>query len=292
MDTNEMLDEKEIEETEEKEFKKHKEKKDGNSKKKKIVKIKAIAIAVVLLTVVITVVVGIFALIKSLNYMKPVNDIAKIYNGRVTNPENAYMLIHTGDDEKLYKKTCKILESSEYYGEYYSDMKDNLEQHYRDIAAVNGAGVKMKFDVTGKKEKMDEGDKAVIYNAINEHVEEYAQIAEKLSALTKDDYASIADMIGISKSKAKTLCEIVYQYAKNHSTVTLQKGYKVTGRFVITDKDGKTIEKTDKITLSIIYLNGEWCIYDGANEGIYMATGNEELSDVNMIMNLYYEFMN
>ena len=260
---------------------------DGSKKKKP--KALRIVVALLVLCLIALCVVGIFKLIDSLNYMKPVNSISKIYNERSHSALDAYVLSRNGADAQYYKQAVKLLEASDYYEIYFDDMEEGFEAYYRDLAAANGGGIKAKFDVTGKRSKMDEGELAVIYKELEEKTAEYKEIHEKLAGLTKEDYSAISEKIGLSVKKVKKLCSVLSNYTAAHMEVNFDKGYYITGRFVLTDESKNTVDKTDKIKLAVIRLNGKWCIYDGAAEGILLTTGNEELARNNLLLGFYYD---
>ena len=47
---------------------------------------------------------------------------------------------------------------------------------------------------------------------------------------------------------------------KEFNGAKVTEGYSLTGRLVLSDKSGETLEKSDKITINVIKFNGDWMI--------------------------------
>ena len=55
---------------------------------------------------------GIFALIRNVDYMRPVRDICSIYNNRETDTHKLLKLIYSSSDRKAYSQAYKIIANS------------------------------------------------------------------------------------------------------------------------------------------------------------------------------------
>lgn len=216
---------------------------------------------------------GIFSFIRSLDYMRPVKDICSIYNSRETAPAKIFRLIYSGADKKAYNSAYKIIANSDVYYQYIDSISTELEDYYRDNAASGGSDIKMKFDITGDKVKMDDSQLAIIYNEIEAKADYYQNIVNAIDNMGKDDVKNLADALGISHKRASTLCSIIRERCQSYLKFNVSKGYYITGRYVLYNKSGETAAKTEKLTLSVIKLNGSWYIYEGRDEGVALATG-------------------
>ena len=56
---------------------------------------------------------GIFALIRNVDYMRPVRDICSIYNNRETDTHKLLKLIYSSSDRKAYSQAYKIIANSD-----------------------------------------------------------------------------------------------------------------------------------------------------------------------------------
>ena len=257
----------------------------------KLGKAKKIIIAVAVVIVVCAAAFGIFRFIQNIDYMRPVRDICSIYNNRETDTNKIIKLIYTGSDKKAYNSAYKIITNSDTYYSYFENLPSQLEDYYRDNAASGGNAIKMKFDITGSKDKMDESQLAIIYNELEEQNSYYQDIINTIDNLGKEDYQTLADSMGISYKRATTLCEIIRSRCESHMTFKISSGYYVTGRYVLYNKDNDTVEKTDKLTLAIIKLNGKWFIYEGREDGVRLATGMDSMADNDILWDIYTNYI-
>ena len=132
--------------------------------KKKFSKAQKIIISAAIVICVCAAAFGIFSFIQNIDYMRPVKDICSIYNSRETDTDKLFKLIYSGSDKKAYNSAYKIIANSDSYYSYFESIPTQLEDYYRDNAASGGSNIKMKFDITGSKEKMDDSQLASTTN--------------------------------------------------------------------------------------------------------------------------------
>lgn len=250
-----------------------------------------IIIGVVTIVLICAAAFGIFKLIQSLDYMRPVKDICGIYNSRETEATAVLKAIYSGPDKKAYKSAYKIIANSDVYYEYIDNLPAQLEDYYRNNAADGGSSIKMKFDTTGDKVKMDDSQIAIIYNEIKEASGYYQGIIDDIDNMGKDDWQRVADSMGISLKRAQSLGSIIRSRCEQYINFDITAGYYLTGRFVLYNKSGDTADKTDKLTLAIIKLNGSWYIYEGRSEGVQLATGSSFLARNDILWDIYTNFI-
>ena len=251
---------------------------DTDAKQKSTSNTRRIIAGVAIIVVICAGAFGIFSLIRSLDYMRPVKDICSIYNSRETDTAKLFKLIYSGADKKAYNSAYKIIANSDAYYQYIDSLPEELEAYYRDNAASGGSDIRMKFDVTGDKVKMDDSQLAIIYNELEAKADYYQNIVNTIDNMGKDDVQSLADALGISHKRASTLCSIIRERCESYLKFDVSAGYYITGRYVLYNKSNETAAKTDKISLAIIKLNGSWYIYDGRDEGVALATGIDYLA--------------
>lgn len=234
---------------------------------------------------------GIFSLIRSLDYMRPVKDICSIYNSRETDTAKLFKLIYSGADKKAYNSAYKIIANSDVYYQYIDSIPAKLEDYYRDNAASSGSDIKMKFDVTGDKVKMDDSQIAIIYNKLESKADYYRNIVDTIDNMGKDDVQNLADSLGISHKRASTLCSIIRERCESYLKFDISAGYYITGRYVLYNKSNETAAKTDKISLAVIKLNGSWYIYDGRDEGVALATGIDYIAYDDILWDIFTKYI-
>ena len=250
---------------------------DTDAKQKSTSNTKRIIAGVAIIIVICAGAFGIFKLIQSLDYMRPVKDICSIYNSRETDTAKLFKLIYSGADKKAYNSAYKIIANSDAYYQYIDSLPEELEAYYRDNAASGGSDIRMKFDVTGDKVKMDDSQLAIIYNELEAKADYYQNIVNTIDNMGKDDVQRLADALGISHKRASTLCSIIRERCESYLKFDVSAGYYITGRYVLYNKSNETAAKTDKLSLAIIKLNGSWYIYEGRDEGVALATGIDYL---------------
>ena len=57
------------------------------------------------------------------------------------------------------------------------------------------------------------------------------------------------------------------------------------------NKDNETTQKTERLTLALIKLNGKWCLYEGRGDGVRLATGINSLADSDIMWDIYTNYI-
>lgn len=269
------------------------EHKNHNTKKapKKFTLKQKIFISAAVVVIICAATFGIFSLIKNIDYMRPIRDICSIYNNRETDVYKIIRLIYTGSDKKAYNSSYKIIANSDTYYSYFENLPAQLEDYYRDNAASGGSDIKMKFDITGDKSRMDESQLAIIYNELEAKGNYYQEIINAIDNMGKEDIQTLADSMGISYRRATSLCEIIRSRCESSQTFKISSGYYITGRYVLYNNSNETVDKTEKLTLALIKLNGKWCIYEGKADGVRLATGIDSLADNDILWDIYTNYI-
>lgn len=220
---------------------------------------KGLVIAVLVLILAVAIGVAVFLLMSN-SYKKPVNDLTNAVNKKETNLDSLVNAALPDFAAASYKKAVKILKTSDDFSDMYDEAGEALSEMYDELDDSYDAGWKIKFDY-GDKEKIEAEDLASIGESYADLYDMYFEdICDEISEYDKYDYEDMADSLGISTSKAKEFCRIAVSFMKEFDGITATEGYVLTGRFVLSDSKGVTLDKTDKMTIQVIKLNGDWTI--------------------------------
>lgn len=193
-------------------------------------------------------------------YKKPITGLTTAVNKKETNVDNIVKAALPKFVSSSYAKAVKILKSSDSFSDIYDDASDSLENLYEDLDSQYGDGWKVKFDTTDR-EKMDAERLEDVEGAYESLYSRYFKgMLEEFDEYDKYDYEDVGDQLGISSSKAKDLIKVVKGLMKEFEDVKVKEGYLLKGRLVITDANGETLYKSEKMTVQVVRLNGDWTI--------------------------------
>ena len=195
----------------------------------------------------------------SSSYKTPINNIVSainkgtkadyltLYNAGL--PKNLAKLnkeiYTTFDEDRLEDKDDDVKDAFEELKDKYSKVK---------IKFVYDSKEKLsKTELNEFKDDLEEGDFEDITDMIDEIEDEIDDKAEDL-----------ADMLDVSESDLKKVVKDYIKYLKTFKKIKITAGYKVRGQYVLKN-GGDEINKTDKITMYIVKLNGDWVILTTKN---------------------------
>ncbi len=228
------------------------------SKSKRKVKI-GLVIAVMVL--VVAVVGGMAAFIHISNgYKKPVNNIINVVNKKTSSIDSLAASALPDFVFSSYKKTIKIMKTSEDFVEKYDEAQLSISDMYSQLDESYENGWKLKFDCTDK-ERLDEPQLegiATLYSGL--YTNYFESICDDIKGYDKYDYEDLADSMGITTSKAKDLCKVAVNLMNEFKDVKVTDGYTLTGRIVMNDNNGENLWRSDKMTIKVIKLNGDWTV--------------------------------
>ena len=134
----------------------------------------------------------------------------------------------------------------------FEDLKDKYPKFK--IKFVYDSKEKLsKTELREFKDELEEGDFEDISDMIDEIEDEIDENAEDL-----------ADMLDVSESDLKKVFKDYIKYLKTFKKIKISAGYKVRGQYVLKN-GGDDINKTDKVTMYIVKLNGSWVILGTKN---------------------------
>lgn len=220
---------------------------------------KGLIITVLILILCVAAGVAVFLFVSN-GYKKPVSSLTGVFNDRETSIDKVVSAALPDFVSSSYAKAVKILKTSEDFEEGYEYAEKALEQMYEEFDDLYGEGWTVKFDYSDK-EKLEEEDLEELASSYSDLYSLYFEdICDEIEEYDKYDYEDMADALGISTSKAKDLAKILTSLMKEFEDIKVTEGYALTGRLILSDASGKTMEKSDKMSVPVIKLNGDWTI--------------------------------
>lgn len=218
-------------------------------------------LVVAVLVLVLIVVGGVAALLYICNgYKKPINDITTTINKRTEDVDTIVTAFLPDFAVSSYRKAVKIMKTSEVFAESYDNVGTALSGYYEQLDADYGNGWKVKFDYADR-EKLETEELESIEDSYSALYERYFEtICDNIEEYDKYDYEDLAALMGITTSKAKDLCKVAVNFMKAFEDPGVTAGYTLTGRIVLTDNSGETLEESEKMKIKVIKLNGDWMI--------------------------------
>ena len=193
-------------------------------------------------------------------YRKPLDSIASAINKKNTDIDSLASIVLPDFAAASYKKAVKIMKTSENFADGYDELTQELADWYDSMDDEYGAGWKVKFDCSDKErldaEQLDRV--SAVYAGFYDSY--FESICEDIADYDKYDYEDLADTMGLTASKAKDICKVAVNLMKEFKDIKAADGYNLIGRVVVSDSKGETLWKSDKMTVKVIKLNGDWMI--------------------------------
>lgn len=218
-------------------------------------------LAIVIAVLILAVAAGVAVFLHSANgYKKPINDITKLINNKNTDIDAVVTAVLPDFAASYYKKAVKIIKTSDDAADVFAEAEDELQDMYDEFDDEYANGWSVKFDYNDK-EKLDADEIESLNDTYSGLYDSYFEdICDEIAEFDKYDYEDLADSLGIKAAKAKDLCKIAVNFMKEFKGAKVTEGYSLTGRLVLSDKSGETLEKSDKMTINVIKFNGDWMI--------------------------------
>ncbi len=221
--------------------------------------------------VVVVLAVLIVSLMGSGSYKTPIKTLVKLINKQSTDAF-AYQELMDPIITDYTRNLYNILKKNDDVKENFSDMKSNLADFYEDID-----GFKItKCDFVAAKEMKSKDLREIQKSINNDYIDD---MIEEIDELDKGDYEDMADDLDISVGDAKKVAKATKSYLQALRKVKVTKGYEVTIR--IYGKYQGDTDKTDKMDVQVIKVNGKWRIYQASSLFRGMEF-NDDLSDVKL----------
>jgi len=155
-----------------------------------------------------------------------------------------------------YKAMAKIYKSTDEYKEGLADKKEDFEDNIAELKEKYGSNYKYTYKITDK-EKLDKDDLKDYRDNLRNMADMYEKQIENSKDYDADDWADIADNMGISKANAKKYYKILEKVRKKYATAKVTDGYKLEVTVTLTGSElDEPIESEREIT--VYKVNGRW----------------------------------
>ena len=223
----------------------------------------------------------------SASYKTPINNIVSAINkGKKADYLTLYNAGLPKNLAKLNKELYTLIDE-----DGLEDKNDDLSDAFEELKDKYPK-FKIAFDVDSKekltktelsefKDELEEGDFEDLDDMIDEIEDEIDDKAEDL-----------ADMLDVSESDLKKVIKDYIKYLKSFKKIKITAGYKVRGQYVA--KSGSDeINKTDKVTMYIVKMNGNWVILSTKNGEKFRFDSEKKSYDkvkfLHDFINIFYE---
>lgn len=221
--------------------------------------------------VVLVLAVLIVSLLGSGSYKTPIKTLVNLINKQSTDVF-AYQELMDPITTDYTRNLYNVLKKNDDVKENFSDMKSDLADFYEDID-----GFKItKCDFVAAKEMKSKDLREIQKSINNDYIDD---MIEEIDEMDKGDYEDMADGLDISVGDAKKVAKVTKSYLQTLRKVKVTKGYEVTIR-IYAKYEGET-DKTDKMDVQVIKVNGKWRIYSASSLFRGMEF-NDDLSDVKL----------
>ncbi|MCR5323634.1 MAG: hypothetical protein K6E85_10240 [Lachnospiraceae bacterium] len=218
-------------------------------------------------------------------YKKPIDAFVKEVNrGAKT---DYVSLISAGMPDDLVK--LNKIYYNKIKADWTEDKNDSLKDSFDDLEDEYSKW-KIVFDLD-KAEKMKKDDLEDFQDKYDSDEDDFEDMLDDLDDIDDlaEDYAEYYD---VSEKEAKEYLKAMVKYIKSFKKIKITKGYKVKGRYIL--KNGsKEINKTDKVTLYVVKMNGNWVIMGSKDsESFRFKSGDDngynEVKFLQNYMNMFY----
>lgn len=232
----------------------------------KLIGIIAVAAVAVIALIVI------FALAGGSSYKTPFKDLQSLINKQSTDVFAYSKVIKDPVTAKFVKSVYDVTKSSDDVKEDYEDMREELKDFYDDLDGFKITKIELKKAKKMKDKELKDFKK--YYDPDN-----YEDLLENLDDMDSDDIEDLADMLDISKSAAKKLVKEMKSYYKSMGKAKVQEGYTVD--VIVRAKYDGDEDKTDRIEVQVLKINGKWYIYN-ASSFLRSIVFDKDLEDVSL----------
>ena len=193
------------------------------------------------------------------NYKTPIKAIVKEINrGTKTDYLSLYNAALPKDLKKLNKQFYTTINADK-----LEDLNDDLKDSFEELKDKYPKWkIKFEYDSVEKLNKTELREyKDDLSDGALDDIDDFIDTVE--DALD-DQVESIADMYDADEDDVEKFFKNVIKYLKSFKKIKISKGYKVKGRYVL--KNGSDeINKTDKVTMYVLKINGSWVIFETRN---------------------------
>ncbi|MBQ8769177.1 MAG: hypothetical protein IJZ15_06000 [Oscillospiraceae bacterium] len=186
-------------------------------------------------------------------YKTPIKAAEKVLNSKSVNQVlNRAPALLNGFGEDEAKVLIGIAKKTDYYKDYSEDIEDGFESVIEMLEENVGKNYKISLKVTDK-EKLEKDD----LKAFRTQLRSIGKMGSMLEDMENEDYADMADELGISKAQAKKAVKNILAFCKDCKSAKVQKGYELTIEVKLTGKElDEPIEQ--EIHFDVFKVDGRW----------------------------------
>lgn len=186
-------------------------------------------------------------------YKTPIKAAEKLLNSKsISQVLNRAPALLNGFGEDEAKVLIGIAKKTDMYKDNIEDIEDGFESVIEMLEDNVGKNYKISLKVTDKEELEKDALKA-----FREQLRTIGKMGNQLDDLDNDDYADMADELGISKAQAKKAVKNVVAFCKDCKGAKVQKGYELTIEVTLTGKElDEPIEL--EIHFDVFKVDGRW----------------------------------
>ena len=195
----------------------------------------------------------------SSSYKTPINNIVSAIN---KGTKADYLTLYNAGLPKNLAKLNKEIYTT-FDEDRLEDKDDDVKDAFEELKDKYSK-VKIKF-VYDSKEKLSKTELNEFKDDLEEgDLEDLDDMIDEIEDEIDDKAEDLADMLDVSESDLKKVVKDYIKYLKTFKKIKITAGYKVRGQYVLKN-GGDEINKTDKITMYIVKLNGDWVILTTKN---------------------------
>ncbi len=235
----------------------------GSDKTKQLALLAASVVVIILL-------ISMIASCGSKKYMKPITNVLNAFNKKITTPLKSYSIVATPEDTRnLILEGMKLRDN---YDDYMDNLKDETEDLFDDLND-DFKNWKVTFKVS-KKKKLDRDDLEDIRDYIQDNLGDRLDSSVDRLEDVADDFDDYEVQWPCTEKQFKGYLKKFTSYAKRIQKAKVTAGYEIKGKFTVYKKGNREVATSDRITFTVIKLNGKWVIYDFEGNAYFDGDGS------------------
>lgn len=177
--------------------------------------------------------------------------------------EKAQLNLSNGLAESEAKDLLKIMKKAEEYDA--DDMKDAFEEKVEGLEDEYGKNYKYYYKVEDK----DKIDKDELKDVEDELQDGARDMYDEIKETETDELEDMAEMMGLKKSDAKKLKNIMEGFYKKMKKAKVTAGYELEVTYFVKGSELDEPEELGEDTIEVYKVNGRWVTLDNLDIGLF-----------------------
>ncbi len=156
--------------------------------------------------------------------------------------------------EKEYKALMKLMQKSDDYDE--EEIEEGYEEDIDAMKDEYGKNYKYSYKIEDK-DKIDKDELKELRSEIKSLAKEIKSVLDEMEDYDSDEWEDLADELGLKKSQAKKLEDILEDVYKELKSVKVTKGFELTVKTTLKGSELDEPEE-DEVTICVYKINGRW----------------------------------